>query len=67
MFFWRKKKAHEMAEKERLIQHYQKDSLQKIDIASKATQKTTERMQKMGLDGVTEAFMAAAGIGRNKK
>jgi putative heme iron utilization protein len=61
MFFWRKKKAREMAEKERLIQHYQKDSLEKIEVASKATKKTTERMQKMGLDGVTEAFLAATG------
>lgn len=67
MFFWRKKKAREMAEKEKLIQHYQKDSLEKIETASKATQKTTERMKKMGLDGVTEAFMVAAGVGRNKK
>lgn len=67
MLFWRKKKTREMAEKERLIQQYQKDSLQKIEIASKATQKTTERMKKMGLDGVTEAFIAAAGVGRNKK
>lgn len=67
MLFWRRKKAREMAEKERLIQQYQKDSLKKIETASKATQKTTERMKKMGLDGVTEAFMAAAGIGRNKK
>ena len=64
MFFNKKKKDREMAEKERLIQSMREETFDKIDEAAAQTRKTTKLIDSMG---ITEAFMAATGVGRKHK
>lgn len=63
MFWRRKKKAQELAEKEALINAINKDTFKKIDEAAKSTKKLTKLFDERS---IAELIYKASGAGRRQ-
>ena len=64
-FLNRRKREKELADKEKQIQAIHRDTLKKIDDASRSNAKVNNFIEKNG--GITEMIFLATGGGRRKK